>query len=165
MRLGPWDTRLVRLQDRLYSLRALLLAVPYRYIPAVHVLARRHGGDRISDHFAEVDSLENMRAAWHTMQDLLAGSGALTGRRRRLLGRTYYSLARPAFIAGARGLGAELLRDGLAIAPVSAIWLKLQLTRLLYGVLGTAGANRLFGWKMRLATTLRATSCGARNHR
>ncbi|MDP6107753.1 MAG: glycosyltransferase family A protein [Candidatus Brocadiia bacterium] len=165
MRLGPWDTRLVRLQDRLYNLRALLLAIPYRYIPAMHARARRHGGDRISDHFAEVESLENMRAAWRTMQDLLTGSGALNGRRRRLLGRTYYSLARPAFIAGAGQLGAELLGEGLAIAPVSAIWLKLQLVRLLYRVLGTAGANRLFGWKMRLATSLRAAFSGAHHHR
>jgi hypothetical protein len=41
-----------------------------------------------------------------------------------------------------------LLRDGLAVAPLSFVWLKLRFTQLLYGALGPKFANALFRAKM-----------------
>ena len=154
VRAGPWETALVRMQDRLYNLRVLLLGAPCRYLPVVHDLVRRHGGDQISDHFGNARNVENMRAAWLKIRAMCEQAGALDRRRRRLLGRMYYSLARPAYVAGADELGKTLLRDGLAVAPLSATRARLWLTRALYGALGTSGANRLFAAKMRVTTVL-----------
>ena len=150
MRLGPWDTRVKRMQPRLYNLRLLLLGVRYRYLPSVHAWHRMHPGEQITDHGSEPAYLANMRGTWYKVQWLLDECGELTRSRRLLLARIYYATARPALIAGEARLGTELLGDGIAVAPPSVVGLKLRLTGWLYRALGLRIANRLFDLKMRL---------------
>jgi glycosyltransferase involved in cell wall biosynthesis len=155
VRIGPWDTEQKCLQPRLYNLHVLLLDVPYRYLPDVHLSVRAHPGDRISRHYADPEFLADSWSTYRKMRRLLEDAGMFGRRQRWLLCRIYYHLARPALIAGATQLGMELLDEGIAAAPPSAARLKLLLTRLLYRVLGNAGANRLFDIKMRLTGAMR----------
>ena len=157
-RIGPWDAEQRCLQPRLYNLHVLLLDVPYRYLPAVHLSVRQHPGEQISDHYADSGYLADSHRTYEEMRRLLEDAGLLGRRQRLLLGRVYYHLARPALIAGATRLGTELLDEAVSIAPASATRLKLQFTRLLYRMVGTAGANRLFDIKMRFAAALRRTA-------
>ena len=147
-RLGPWVGGTEPSDDRVYNMRILALGVRFRYLPVLHMRARLHEGDRLSGQFSRPAAIAKMRKAWGLIQATLRESVLLNHRRRRLLGRVYYHLARPAFIAGATELGRDLLRDGLAVAPLSFVWLKLRFTQLLYGALGPKFANALFRAKM-----------------
>ncbi len=155
LRLGPWDTEQRCQQPRLYNLRMLLLGVSYRHLPAVHVWARQHPAEQITDHFVEPTYLADRHRTWRKMCGMLEDAGLLNRRRRRLVARRYYGLARSALIAGATPLGMELLDDGVALCPPSGMWFKLRLARSAYRLLGAAGANRLFALKMKLAEALR----------
>jgi len=144
-RLGPWDTEQKgAMDDFLYNIRMFTLPASYRYLPAIHAWARQHSGGQIKDHFGEPEQLANMRDVTLKVQRLLHDAGMLGPAQRSLLGNAYWGLARSAFMSGARELGVELLDKGIALAPVSVPWLKLQVTRLVYRLLGTSGGNRLF---------------------
>ena len=144
LRLGPWDTGLKCLQPRLYNLPILLLGVPCHYLPAVHLRARQHPGDQISDHYVEPEYLTDRVETWRKIRTLILEAGMMTPRRGGLMGGVYYGLARDAFRGGAGRMGMDFLREGAAIAPLSWAWLKLRVTGLLYRALGARLANRLF---------------------
>jgi glycosyltransferase involved in cell wall biosynthesis len=149
VRMGPWTGGAEQCDDRVYNIRIFVLRAPVCHLPKVHAWARLHAGDRMTAHFAEPPALRSSRRGWRLIQATLERAGLLTRTRRRLLAHTYYHLARPALIAGDAELGRALLADGLAVAPLSDVWLKLQAVRLLYGVLGVRAANRLLALRMR----------------
>ena len=147
-RVGPWDTELRNLQDMVYNVRVLVVGVPHRYLPETHLRVRREAGERISGMYASERGLAGAALGWRKIQQTLQQAGMLGPGRRRLLGKMYLFLAWRAFAGGSTQLGREALASGLALAPVSRIWLALGTSRLLHSVLGTRGARLLAAiWK------------------
>jgi glycosyltransferase involved in cell wall biosynthesis len=141
--VGPWDTELRNLEDLEYNTRVLTLGVPHRYLPQTHLRVRQEAAVRVSDKDASEQAL-----AWRKIRQVVEDAGLLNARRRRLLGKAYHFLAWRAFAEGSKEIGRQALADGMAVAPVSPIWLVLRLSRLLSVILGTRGARLLAAlWK------------------
>ncbi len=131
-RIGPWETRW-QIHDRLYNAKLLVLEAPYRYIPTMHALMRRHERERWTGHTWERGRLRSHGRGWHEVQRVLAEADELPPRRRRILADSYMTMARGARAAGLHGEATRLTRDARQ---------------------ATAGGERVRMWRAALAERL-----------
>ena len=144
LQVGPWDAAFKNGDDIIYNLRVLLLGVSYRYLAVTHSLYRVHSGERLSQRALEPESLANRLQALRRIREMLGAAGALSHERRATIGNTFARLAYHAFKGGHRRLGAELLAEGYAVAPLSRAT-ELQVIGMAYRLLDVGWANGLLG--------------------